>query len=673
LACSTRLALYKTVMHTDDELGTRSDRDSLNMDDQLVTKEENARQLDRTAQFTHPRATGSPVLAGQVRMMAPSLRKQRKRDAQRAGNLILAFTLNRQGLLAPTLKFPVARKGNDCANCAVKRMVVAEIAQVNTGSIVQLLLKHYTASMQVLDEPQTARASSKLLRCRLRPAGEPLPSKKWWQCCDVRSRGLERTKASLRHAPSPTLGWNEMEAQTDFHSFASEHAVEHLACSGKPTHQLYCHRVPCSFPKNENLKVHFSVSPYDKTDQRPRQVTLHLSSLVVSLKILASHLSNPPGYGSEGRCCDHTGKSIPFSLYTTAEPLRVQTVNSFLYLGKVALSANANIVVPSGMDDLPMHKVRSEVAQSIASTVAAVDGHPPSLQSMSPERTSLPNDCFTDKQHCCCPHGGKCICIGPKKERPGGNDTSSMKNSHTSGPCTQGEPRSATRESEAQGAVNLSDRSQLLQSVSSAHSQVQSPSILPRRTDAYYEQNTSHHPGDGSARVQDRSQAWLNPHQSVTPCTNNHIPDLSLFEQGYSHFLYDLDNSFSPSHDVMPSSANTFAGMLAPTYQGSGNSSVPTIPPTIAMSDFSATSFGQLLTGQRSYGLFNRGKQQSGRCRRHELQIGFNTVPLRQNGFDVGALGDAESEYERRMPVQPPQSDTICFETTGDTGQFETF
>jgi hypothetical protein len=57
----------------------------------------------------------------------------------------------------------------------------------------------------------------------------------------------------------------------------------------------------------------------------------------------------------------------------------------------------------------------------------------------------------------------------------------------------------------------------------------------------------------------------------------------------------------------------------------------------------------------------------------YRLQIGFNTVPLRQNGFDVGALGDAESEYERRMPVQPPQSDTICFETTGDTGQFETF
>lgn len=361
------------------------------------------------------------------------------------------------------------------------------------------------------------------------------------------------------------------------------------------------------------------------------------------------------------------------------------------------------------------HKVRSEVAQSIASTVAAVDGHPPSLQSMSPERTSLPNDCFTDKQHCCCPHGGKCICIGPKKERPRGNDTSSMKNSHTSGPCTQGEPRSATRESEAQGAVNLSDRSQLLQSVSSAHSQVQSPSILPRRTDAYYEQNTSHHLGDGSARVQDRSQAWLNPHQSVTPCTNNHIPDLSLFEQGYSHFLYDLDNSFSPSHDVMPLLANTFAGMLAPTYQGSGNSSVPTIPPTIAMSDFSATSLyptawssidfpmnqwsaidwtgnepsdwalPEVMSGAMGCSIEENNNPAvaedtswANRANAHEntdyrLQIGFNTVPLRQNGFDVGALGDAESEYERRMPVQPPQSDTICFETTGDTGQFETF
>ena len=52
------LLTYVSVMHTDDELGTRSDRDFLNMDDQLVTKEENARQLDRTAQFTHPRATG---------------------------------------------------------------------------------------------------------------------------------------------------------------------------------------------------------------------------------------------------------------------------------------------------------------------------------------------------------------------------------------------------------------------------------------------------------------------------------------------------------------------------------------------------------------------------------------------------------------------------------------
>lgn len=61
---------------------------------------------------------------------------------------------------------------------------------------------------------------------------------KWWQCCDVRSRGLERTKASLRHAPSPTFGWNEMEAQTDFHSFASEHAVEHLASSGKPVRMV---------------------------------------------------------------------------------------------------------------------------------------------------------------------------------------------------------------------------------------------------------------------------------------------------------------------------------------------------------------------------------------------------------------------------------------------------
>lgn len=57
---------------------------------------------------------------------------------------------------------------------------------------------------------------------------------KWWQCCDVRSRGLERTKASLRHAPSPTLGWNEMEARTDFHSFGSEHAVEHLASMVNP-------------------------------------------------------------------------------------------------------------------------------------------------------------------------------------------------------------------------------------------------------------------------------------------------------------------------------------------------------------------------------------------------------------------------------------------------------
>ena len=46
---------------------------------------------------------------------------------------------------------------------------------------------------------------------------------------------------------------------------------------------------------------------------------------------------------------------------------------------------------------------------------------------------------------------------------------------------------------------------------------------------------------------------------------------------------------------------------------------------------------------------------------------------MRQNGFDVGALRDAESEYEWRMAVQPPQSDTIYFETTGDTGQFETF
>lgn len=77
-----------------------------------------------------------------------------------------------------------------------------------------------------------------LVQGTLHIAKKALPSKKWWQCCDVRSRGLERTKASLRHAPSPTLGWNEMEAQTDFHSFASEHAVEHLASSGKPVRMV---------------------------------------------------------------------------------------------------------------------------------------------------------------------------------------------------------------------------------------------------------------------------------------------------------------------------------------------------------------------------------------------------------------------------------------------------
>ncbi|CAD0046280.1 unnamed protein product, partial [Aureobasidium pullulans] len=127
--------------------------------------------------------------------------------------------------------------------------------------------------------------------------------------------------------------------------------------------------------------------------------------------------------------CDHTGKSIPFSLYTTAEPLRVQTegrpISQCQHCRTERNGRSAHVKCECGAKPFPKercfyrHKVRSEVAQSIASTVAAVDGHPPSLQSMSPERTSLPNDCFTDKQHCCCPHGGKCICIGPKKERPG--------------------------------------------------------------------------------------------------------------------------------------------------------------------------------------------------------------------------------------------------------------
>lgn len=351
------------------------------------------------------------------------------------------------------------------------------------------------------------------------------------------------------------------------------------------------------------------------------------------------------------------------------------------------------------------HKAGSEVSQSIAFTAAAVDGHPPYLQSMSPERTSLPNDCFTDKQHCCCPHGGKCICIGPKRERPGGNDTSLMKNSHTSGPCTQDEPRSATQESEAQGVVNLSDRSQLLQSVSSAHSQVHSPSILPRRTDAYYEQTTSPYPGDGSARVQDRCQAWPGSHQSVIPTINNHILDLSLLEQGYSHFLYDLNNSSLPLHDDMPSSANTFAGMLDPTYQGSGNSSVPTIPPTIAMSNFSATSlyptaWSSIDSPTNQWSAIDWTGNEPSDWALPEVMSGAMTGSIEENdnpaiaedtswtncanahentdtrlqiGFDAGALRDAESEYEWRMAVQPPQSDTIYFETTGDIGQFETF
>lgn len=68
--------------------------------------------------------------------------------------------------------------------------------------------------------------------------------------------------------------------------------------------------------------------------------------------------------------CDHTGKSVPLSLHTTAESLRVQTVNSSLYLGKVAPSANANIVVSSGRDDLPMSNVNVEQTRSLGRDVS---------------------------------------------------------------------------------------------------------------------------------------------------------------------------------------------------------------------------------------------------------------------------------------------------------------
>lgn len=192
----------------------------------------------------------------------------------------------------------------------------------------------------------------------------------------------------------------------------------------------------------------------------------------------------------------------------------------------------------------------------------------------------MPNVCLTGEQHCCCPHGGKCICINAKKEQLKRNDTIQMKDSHTLGSSTRGEILPATRKSEAQVEVSINHRYKPLQSTIFAHGQAHLSSNAPHQADTYHEQITASPYEGSSSRAQVWSQAWPDFNQAVIPNIDNSLLSLSLLEQDSSHFLNDHDNPFAPLHDQMPS-ADTSAGMLDTTYQGFANVSPTTIAPPI--------------------------------------------------------------------------------------------
>ncbi|CAD0029204.1 unnamed protein product, partial [Aureobasidium pullulans] len=197
-----------------------------------------------------------------------------------------------------------------------------------------------------------------------------------------------------------------------------------------------------------------------------------------------------------------------------------RTVNCFLYLGKVVRSASANIVVLSGRHDPLMSSVNVERNRSLremflfakatpgdvqftASATVLVDGRALSTHSMDLEPTSLSNDRFTNERHCCCPHGGKCICIDPKQEQLQSNNVPSMKDPDTSDPHMRGKPRAAIQDSRVRLEANVNDRYELLLPNNSTHSQIRSTSKPTHWLNENYEQTTAPPFEDSSVRVQD--------------------------------------------------------------------------------------------------------------------------------------------------------------------------
>lgn len=228
--------------------------------------------------------------------------------------------------------------------------------------------------------------------------------------------------------------------------------------------------------------------------------------------------------------------------------------------------------------------------QFTASATVLVDGRALSTHSMDLEPTSLSNDRFTNERHCCCPHGGKCICIDPKQEQLQSNNVPSMKDPDTSDPHMRGKPRAAIQDSRVRLEANVNDRYELLLPNNSTHSQIRSTSKPTHWLNENYEQTTAPPFEDSSARVQDWPQAWPDTHQSVFPNVDDHVPDFSLLGQDSLHSLDDLSNSSLPVHSDMPSIANTFACTLDMSYKGYGSSSASRIPPDIVMSDALSTS-----------------------------------------------------------------------------------